>query len=158
MNNKSNRYDNMLELLGNCKNISEFLYKLKTKFRNITDKKYIDNICNDFLLKYTDSFYNECYVEFISSNFLNEDLWCFYKKDIEIMKLNLQKKLFKNILLYYKDEQDINKYPTRWFYYIYQKLGDPYDPANVRWDQMEDAKDIFRRWNISANMISSLKK
>lgn len=152
------RYEDILNLFNKSKNSSEFIGNLKEKFSIIENKKDIDIICEKFLIKSTDEIYSECILEFIYCNYLNEGLWNFHRTKIKVMKLELKKKIFRKILLEYKDNLNTERYPEHWFRFIYNELGDPYDLANVRWKGLEDVKEIFRIWNIGANIEKFFKK
>lgn len=149
---RKERYSHILDLFNQSKNSFQFLENLKEQFSLIYKKEDIDNLCQNFLIKPTDEIYSECIINFIYSNYLNESLWMYNKSTIQVMKLELKKKIFRKILLDYKDNPNTEEYPKNWFNFIYNELGDPYDPANVRWNGLEDVKEIFRRWNIDENI------
>ncbi|MTI71440.1 MAG: hypothetical protein FH751_14435 [Firmicutes bacterium] len=154
---RKERYEDILNLFNKSTTSSEFIKNAKEKFI-IDNKREIDTICEKLLIKPTDEIYSECIIEFIYYNYLDENLWTFHKKTIKVMKLDLRKKIFKKILLLYEDEINVSEYPERWFRFIYEQLGDPYDPANVKWRGLEDVKEIFRRWNIDKNIEKFFEK
>lgn len=150
--NKKIRYDELFSVIISSAILGEFLNNIKDSFSSIRTLDEIDTLARICFLKPTDSFYHSCISSFIVNNYLDEELWGFYLSKVEVFKLEYKKRLFKDILAFYKEDYDIKAYPKKWFTLIGKELGDPYERVNPRWRGLEEEKEIYRRWNVTENL------
>lgn len=146
------RYNDIFAIVRGNNSLDSFIVGIEDQFINIKNQNEIEDVCNSLFIRSTDKIYNNLIMFFIYNNYLDEQLWSFHKSKIDLLSLELKKRLFKKILLRYKNNFNVKTYPEKWFNLIRTELGDPFDPVNQRWRGLEEEKEIYRRWNVSENI------